>query len=166
MYNNNVCIWYIKCIVYNIWKIVFIIKSSQKYVVTHDIIDIFWCLKYVPWCLCLISNEYIRWTGWRMSWWVSRRSTRPSPRSSSRPSLRCLDIKYVVWSVLRLPNLIVSLLSWTLWWLCLETWKPTYQSILQSICNPVMKHEKSEINKWICYNLLYCNKFEDVWFYF
>ena len=93
MYNNNVCIWYIKCIVYIIWKIVFIIKSSQKYVVTHDIIDIFWCLKYVPWCLCLISNEYIRWTGWRMSWWVSRRSTRPSPRSSSRPSQRCLDTK-------------------------------------------------------------------------
>ena len=54
MYNNNVCIWYIKCIVYIIWKIVFIIKSSQKYVVTHDIIDMFWCLEYVPWCLYLI----------------------------------------------------------------------------------------------------------------
>ena len=47
-------LWYIKCIVYNIWKIVFIIKSSQKYVVTHDIIDMFWCQKYVPWCLYLI----------------------------------------------------------------------------------------------------------------
>ena len=43
-----------KCIVYNIWKIVFIIKSSQKYVVTHDIIDMFWCLEYVPWCLYLV----------------------------------------------------------------------------------------------------------------
>ena len=30
-----------------------------------------------------------RWTGWRMSWSPSRRSTRPSLRSSSRPSLRC-----------------------------------------------------------------------------
>ena len=46
-------LWYIKCIVYNIWKNVFIIKSSQL-VVTHDIIDMFWCLEYVPWCLYLI----------------------------------------------------------------------------------------------------------------
>merc|ERR1712233_177442 len=34
-----------------------------------------------------------RWTGWRMSWSPSRRSTRPSLRSSSRPSLRCPDTR-------------------------------------------------------------------------
>ena len=30
-----------------------------------------------------------RLTGWRTSWWPSRRSSRPSPRSWSRPSPRC-----------------------------------------------------------------------------
>ena len=39
--------------------------------------------------LLLISA--CRWTGWRMSWCLSRRSTRPSLRSWSRPLLRCLD---------------------------------------------------------------------------
>ena len=39
--------------------------------------------------LLLISA--CRWTGWRMSWCQSRRSTRPSLRSWSRPLLRCLD---------------------------------------------------------------------------
>ena len=34
-----------------------------------------------------------RWTDLRMSWWRSRRSTRQSLRSSSRPSLRCPDTK-------------------------------------------------------------------------
>ena len=64
MYNNNVGIYMplkvtinfdksnVLCMIFK--KIVFINKSSQKYVVTHDIIDIFWCLKYVPWCLYLI----------------------------------------------------------------------------------------------------------------
>ena len=43
-----------------------------------------------------------RWTGWRMSWWRSRRSTRPSWRSSSRPSLRCLDTRNWLKNVLEL----------------------------------------------------------------
>ena len=34
-----------------------------------------------------------RWTDWRMSWSPSRRSTRPSLRSWSRPSQRCLDTR-------------------------------------------------------------------------
>ena len=34
-----------------------------------------------------------RWTGWRMSSSPSRRSTRPSLRSWSRPSQRCPDTK-------------------------------------------------------------------------
>ena len=34
-----------------------------------------------------------RLTDWRTSWWVSRRSWRGSPRSWSRPSLRCPDIR-------------------------------------------------------------------------
>ena len=32
-----------------------------------------------------------RWTGWRTSWWPSRRNSRPSTKSWSRPSLRCPD---------------------------------------------------------------------------
>ena len=34
-----------------------------------------------------------RWTGWRTSWWLSRRSSRPSLRSSSRHSPRCPDTR-------------------------------------------------------------------------
>ena len=41
--------------------------------------------------LLLISA--CRWTGWRMSWCQSRRSTRPSLRSWSRPSQRCPDTR-------------------------------------------------------------------------
>ena len=36
----------------------------------------------------------VRWTALRMSWWPSRRSSRPSTRSWSRPSLRCLDTRH------------------------------------------------------------------------
>ena len=37
------------------------------------------------------NRIFSRWTGWRMSWSPSRRSTRPSPRSWSRPLLKCPD---------------------------------------------------------------------------
>ena len=49
--------------------------------------------------MCWLSHTFMRhcfhfrWTDWRMSWWPSRRSTNPSPRSWSRPSPRCLDTK-------------------------------------------------------------------------
>ena len=33
--------------------------------------------------------SFFRWTGWRTSWCLSRRSTRPSRRRWSRPSPRC-----------------------------------------------------------------------------
>ena len=41
----------------------------------------------------ILSFIFPRWTGWRMSWSPSRRSTRRSPRSWSRPSPRCLDTR-------------------------------------------------------------------------
>merc|ERR1712107_751340 len=41
----------------------------------------------------LFRNFRRRWTGWRMSSSPSRRSTRPSLRSWSRPSQRCPDTK-------------------------------------------------------------------------
>merc|ERR1712037_840380 len=41
----------------------------------------------------LCSSCRRRWTGLRMSLWQSRRSTRRSLKSSSRPSLRCPDTK-------------------------------------------------------------------------
>merc|ERR1711971_436175 len=37
-----------------------------------------------------------RWTGWRMSWSLSRRSTRPSLRSWSRPLLKCPDTNFLI----------------------------------------------------------------------
>merc|ERR1711994_533718 len=44
--------------------------------------------------------------GWEMSWSANRRSSRLSPRSSSRPSLRCLDTNFLcppLFTLLKLP---------------------------------------------------------------
>merc|ERR1712080_810243 len=39
-------------------------------------------------------NYRRRWTGWRTNLWESRRSSRPSQRSWSRPSPKCPDIRH------------------------------------------------------------------------
>ena len=56
----------------------------------------------------LFFNQFVpRSTGWRTSWWASRRSWRGSPRSWSRPSPRCPDTssnRRDVWTNRSLPK--------------------------------------------------------------
>ena len=76
---ENGCLFQVSCQLLNI---------TTNLMILYDFIDYL----LVRWT----AFDYLRlrWIALRMSWWQSRRSSRPSTRSLSRPSLRCLDTRH------------------------------------------------------------------------
>ena len=89
-------------------------------------------------------------TGWRTSWWASRRSWRGSPRNWSRPSPRCPDISssrngwtlVLTWADL-CQNVWILLpprtdLYWDVW-LFLQTWTDFYHPDVPGKSKPCLR---------------------------
>ena len=99
----------------------------------------------------LFFNQFVpRSTGWRTSWWASRRSWRGSPRSWSRPSPRCPDISssrngwalVLTWADL-CQNVWILLpprtdLYWDVW-LFLQTWTDFYHPDVPGKSKPCLR---------------------------
>ena len=89
-----------------------VLKNYYLYVYLSIHLSIYLSI-YQPIYLHIYLSIYLaiylpRLTGLRTSWWESRRSSRPSPRSLTRPSPRCPDTREICSPNLKLDNIVLA----------------------------------------------------------